>query len=187
MLRVANRGHEAPLLVHEGKVLLLEPTTPALPLGLGLLDADDEIPVDLFDLPVGATLVLYTDGINEARDADGSSSIPFRRCPGTSRPIRTRYSTPSSPPSPGTPGAISRTTPPSSPSPWTTPFRGGPTAARPGDGPSGAQRVARPRCPFTPSARSTAGAGPRPPRRRAGCASRGRTGRRTPHPGRRSR
>ncbi|MFD6322990.1 PP2C family protein-serine/threonine phosphatase [Streptomyces sp. NPDC058442] len=71
VLRVANRGHEAPLLVHEGKVLLLEPTTPALPLGLGLLDADDEIPVDLFDLPVGATLVLYTDGINEARDADG--------------------------------------------------------------------------------------------------------------------
>ncbi|PWI11681.1 serine/threonine-protein phosphatase [Streptomyces sp. NWU339] len=71
VLRIANRGHEAPLLVHDGKVLPLEPATPALPLGLDLLDADDEVPVDLFDLPVGATLVLYTDGINEARDADG--------------------------------------------------------------------------------------------------------------------
>lgn len=70
VLRIANRGHEAPLLVHDGKVVPLEPTTPALPLGLGLLGGD-EVPVDLFDLPAGATLVLYTDGINEARDADG--------------------------------------------------------------------------------------------------------------------
>lgn len=82
VLRVANRGHEAPLLVHEGKALLLEPTSPALPLGLDLLDTDDEIPVDLFDLPVGATLVLYTDGINEARDADG---IFFDPVPALSR------------------------------------------------------------------------------------------------------
>ncbi|MFC5953054.1 PP2C family protein-serine/threonine phosphatase [Streptomyces pratens] len=70
VLRVANRGHSAPLLVHDGKVFPLEPTTPALPLGLCALGGD-EVPVDLFDLPTGATLVLYTDGINEARDADG--------------------------------------------------------------------------------------------------------------------
>ncbi len=70
VLRIANRGHSAPLLVHEGKASPLEPTTPSLPLGLGALGGDD-VPVDRFDLPVGATLVLFTDGIDEARDADG--------------------------------------------------------------------------------------------------------------------
>lgn len=70
-LRIAVRGHAAPLLVHEGKVVPLEPATPSLPLGLSVLGDDDTIPVDRFELPVGATLVLYTDGINEARDADG--------------------------------------------------------------------------------------------------------------------
>ncbi|MGY3203077.1 PP2C family protein-serine/threonine phosphatase [Streptomyces sp. TE5632] len=84
VLRIANRGHEAPLLVHDGKVIPLEPTTPALPLGLGVLSADDEVPVDRFDLPVGATLVLYTDGINEARDADG---VFFDPVPALSRPL----------------------------------------------------------------------------------------------------
>ncbi|WP_243762216.1 PP2C family protein-serine/threonine phosphatase [Streptomyces sp. Tu 3180] len=69
-LCVANRGHAASLLVHNGKVSPLEPATPSLPLGLGAL-GDDDVPVDRFDLPVGATLVLFTDGINEARDADG--------------------------------------------------------------------------------------------------------------------
>ncbi|MBL3668996.1 serine/threonine-protein phosphatase [Streptomyces sp. M2CJ-2] len=84
VLRVANRGHEAPLLVHDGKAIPLEPTTPALPLGLDVLAVDDEVPVDLFDLPVGATLVLYTDGINEARDADG---VFFDPVPVLSRPL----------------------------------------------------------------------------------------------------
>ncbi|MFI8305360.1 PP2C family protein-serine/threonine phosphatase [Streptomyces sp. NPDC085927] len=70
VLRIANRGHEAPLLVHDGKASPLEPATPSLPLGLGALGGD-EVPVDRFDLPVGATLVLFTDGIDEARDTDG--------------------------------------------------------------------------------------------------------------------
>ncbi|MGY0068702.1 PP2C family protein-serine/threonine phosphatase [Streptomyces sp. QTS137] len=79
-LRVAVRGHAAPLLVHDGRAVPLEPAVPSLPLGLGVLgdgrpgDAPDgdEVPVDRFELPAGATLVLYTDGINEARDADGA-------------------------------------------------------------------------------------------------------------------
>ncbi|WP_112470894.1 PP2C family protein-serine/threonine phosphatase [Streptomyces triticisoli] len=75
VLRIANRGHSAPLLVHEGKVSPLEPTTPSLPLGLGALGGND-VPVDRFDLPVGATLVLFTDGIDEARDADGAFFDP---------------------------------------------------------------------------------------------------------------
>ncbi|MEV0301282.1 PP2C family protein-serine/threonine phosphatase [Streptomyces prasinus] len=68
-LRIANRGHAAPLLVHGGKAVPLEPAAPSLPLGLGALGGD-EIPVDRFDLPAGATLLLFTDGIDEARDQD---------------------------------------------------------------------------------------------------------------------
>ncbi|MFJ9668072.1 PP2C family protein-serine/threonine phosphatase [Streptomyces sp. NPDC101219] len=74
-LRIANRGHDAPLLVHDGKVVPLEPSTPSLPLGLGPLGTDD-FPVDRFDLPEGGTLVLFTDGIDEARDANGAFFEP---------------------------------------------------------------------------------------------------------------
>ncbi|WP_244177023.1 PP2C family protein-serine/threonine phosphatase [Streptomyces albus] len=70
VVRVANRGHAAPLLVHDGGVSPLEPGVPSLPLGLGALGGDD-VPVDRFELPAGATLVLFTDGIDEARDANG--------------------------------------------------------------------------------------------------------------------
>lgn len=77
-LRIAVRGHPAPLLVHSGRAVPLEPAVPSLPLGLGTLgdaragDAPEtEVLVDRFELPAGATLVLYTDGINEARDANG--------------------------------------------------------------------------------------------------------------------
>lgn len=80
-LRVSNQGHEAPLLVHEGKAVSLEPSTPALPLGLGQLGTDD-FPVDRFDLPVGGTLVLFTDGIDEARDANGAFFEPVPALPG---------------------------------------------------------------------------------------------------------
>ncbi|MER5845454.1 PP2C family protein-serine/threonine phosphatase [Streptomyces prasinus] len=69
VLRIANRGHAAPLLVHGGRVVPLEPAAPSLPLGLGALGGD-EVPVDRFDLPAGATLLLFTDGIDEARDQD---------------------------------------------------------------------------------------------------------------------
>src|SRR5690606_3531788 len=36
----------------------------------------DDIEVDRFDLPVGGTLVLFTDGIDEARDANGAFFDP---------------------------------------------------------------------------------------------------------------
>ncbi|MEQ8145839.1 PP2C family protein-serine/threonine phosphatase [Streptomyces sp. OP7] len=69
-LRMANRGHPAPLLIHAGEVTVLEPEEPALPLGLGDL-AGPVVPVDRCELPPGATLVMFTDGIIEARDRDG--------------------------------------------------------------------------------------------------------------------
>ncbi|MCC5036901.1 serine/threonine-protein phosphatase [Streptomyces sp. WAC 00631] len=83
VVRIANRGHPAPLLVHDGRVSPLEPATPSLPLGLAALGGDD-VPVDRFDLPAGATLVLFTDGIDEARDADG---VFFDPVPVLSRPF----------------------------------------------------------------------------------------------------
>ncbi|MEV7795942.1 PP2C family protein-serine/threonine phosphatase [Streptomyces sp. NPDC087512] len=69
-LRMANRGHPAPLMVHRGTVTLLEPREPSLPLGLGDL-AGPDVPVDEFAWPPGATLVMFTDGITEARDRNG--------------------------------------------------------------------------------------------------------------------
>ncbi|MFE4085272.1 MULTISPECIES: PP2C family protein-serine/threonine phosphatase [Streptomyces] len=83
VLLMANRGHPAPLLVHEGKVTLLEPREPSLPLGLGDL-AGPEVPVDRFEWPPGATLVMFTDGIVEARDRDG---VFFDPVPALSGPL----------------------------------------------------------------------------------------------------
>ncbi|MEZ7156007.1 PP2C family protein-serine/threonine phosphatase [Streptomyces sp. MAD19A] len=73
--RMANRGHPPPLLVHEGRVTALEPKEPSLPLGLGDL-AGPVVPVDRYELPPGATLVLFTDGIVEARDRTGAFFDP---------------------------------------------------------------------------------------------------------------
>ncbi|WP_043493962.1 PP2C family protein-serine/threonine phosphatase [Streptomyces viridosporus] len=83
VLRIANRGHAAPLLVHDGKVGPLEPAVPSLPLGLDVL-GDGDVPVERFDLPVGATLVLFTDGIDEARDRHG---VFFDPVPVLSQPL----------------------------------------------------------------------------------------------------
>ncbi|MET9152529.1 PP2C family protein-serine/threonine phosphatase [Streptomyces griseoflavus] len=87
-LRLANRGHEPPLLLHDGTVRALEPAAPSLPLGLGSLGlgplGGDDSPVDVFDLPLGATLVLFTDGIDEARDEEG---VFFDPVPALSRPF----------------------------------------------------------------------------------------------------
>ena len=73
--RMANRGHPPPLLIHEGRVTALEPKEPSLPLGLGDL-AGPVVPVDRYELPPGATLVLFTDGIVEARDRTGAFFDP---------------------------------------------------------------------------------------------------------------
>lgn len=80
--RMANRGHPTPLLVHDGRVTALEPKETSLPLGLGDL-AGPVVPVDRYDLPPGATVVLFTDGIIEARDRTGAffDPVPPLTCP----------------------------------------------------------------------------------------------------------
>ncbi|MEU2602977.1 PP2C family protein-serine/threonine phosphatase [Streptomyces hirsutus] len=82
-LHVANRAHPAPLLLHHGRAHPLEPSTPSLPLGLADLGSPD-IPVDRYVLPEGAVLVLFTDGVVEARDHRGIFYDPIPRL---SRPL----------------------------------------------------------------------------------------------------
>ncbi|NLU76591.1 serine/threonine-protein phosphatase [Streptomyces sp. HNM0575] len=63
-------GHPPPLLLRKGHVAPVEPHLPAPPLGLGEM-APAEYRVDAFELEAGDLLVLYTDGITEARDPAG--------------------------------------------------------------------------------------------------------------------
>jgi serine phosphatase RsbU (regulator of sigma subunit) len=69
-VRLVNRGHPPPLLMLDGEVRPLEPSRPALPLGLAPLGADPGV-LDTVAFPQGAGLLMFTDGVTEARDADG--------------------------------------------------------------------------------------------------------------------
>ncbi|WP_449486524.1 PP2C family protein-serine/threonine phosphatase [Streptomyces avidinii] len=79
LLRLVNRGHPEPLLLFaDGALEVLAPAEPALPLGLGDVggwpDRAQEWP-----FPAGATLLLYTDGLTEARDVSGAFYDPAAR------------------------------------------------------------------------------------------------------------
>ncbi|MEU5220641.1 PP2C family protein-serine/threonine phosphatase [Streptomyces sp. NPDC020807] len=81
-VRIVNRGHPPPLLLSmDGSLDVLDPTEPALPLGMGELavwpDRVEERPY-----PRGATLLFYTDGLSEARNAAGVFYDPARRLAG---------------------------------------------------------------------------------------------------------
>jgi hypothetical protein len=80
-LRVVNRGHPAPLMLDGGTVRLVRPGAFALPLGMSDLgDGPDR--ADVLHFPHGAQLLLYTDGLSEARDAEGAFYVPDRRLAG---------------------------------------------------------------------------------------------------------
>ncbi|MGP3990748.1 PP2C family protein-serine/threonine phosphatase [Streptomyces sp. 3N207] len=78
VVRIVNRGHPAPVLLHRGRASLLEPHLPALPFGMsdlgGWPDHEEEVP-----FPPGARLLLYTDGLSEARNSDGVFYDPAER------------------------------------------------------------------------------------------------------------
>ncbi|WP_411109317.1 PP2C family protein-serine/threonine phosphatase [Streptomyces sp. c-19] len=81
-VRVVNRGHPPPLMLYaDGRLDTLEPTEPALPLGMGDLatwpDRAEGRPY-----PPGATLLFYTDGLTEARNAAGVFYDPGERLAG---------------------------------------------------------------------------------------------------------
>ncbi|MDT0615114.1 PP2C family protein-serine/threonine phosphatase [Streptomyces lancefieldiae] len=82
VVRIVNRGHPPPLLLYaDGTLLPLPARESALPLGMGELgvwpDRADEV-----DFPGGATLLLYTDGLSEARDDRGEFYEPHQRLAG---------------------------------------------------------------------------------------------------------
>ncbi|WP_424858288.1 PP2C family protein-serine/threonine phosphatase [Streptomyces sp. SAI-170] len=82
VVRLLNRGHPAPLVLHaDGTLVPLSAHRPALPLGMSDLgrrpDRTEEHP-----LPGGATLLLFTDGLSEARDARGVFYGPEARLAG---------------------------------------------------------------------------------------------------------
>ncbi|MGV9289738.1 PP2C family protein-serine/threonine phosphatase [Streptomyces sp. NPDC003719] len=82
IVRVVNRGHPPPLLLHpDGTVHPVQATESALPLGMGELGVwpDRAVPTGF---PGGATLLLYTDGLSEARDAQGRFYDPHARLTG---------------------------------------------------------------------------------------------------------
>ncbi|GAA2407524.1 PP2C family protein-serine/threonine phosphatase [Streptomyces glaucosporus] len=82
-LRIVNRGHPPPLLLPAdgASPRLLEPDSYALPLGLGDLAVGgghaEPVP-----FPPGSLLLLYTDGLTEARNAAGAFYDPVARLRG---------------------------------------------------------------------------------------------------------
>ncbi|MFE7710213.1 PP2C family protein-serine/threonine phosphatase [Streptomyces sp. NPDC057486] len=80
-VRIVNRGHPEPLLLHaDGEVEVLVPSVPALPLGMGLGVWPDL--ADVWGLAAGTTLLVYTDGLSEARDKQGIFYDPAARLRG---------------------------------------------------------------------------------------------------------
>ena len=67
-VRVGVAGHPVPLL-RSADGAVTEVGAPGRPLGV---DADVQFETTSVVLPPGATLLLYTDGVTEARDATGS-------------------------------------------------------------------------------------------------------------------
>ncbi|MER6010530.1 PP2C family protein-serine/threonine phosphatase [Streptomyces bluensis] len=70
LVEVVNFGHEPPLLVAPGGVRVLPPGD-GVPLGLGDLTDDSLPPVRMLRLAPDETLLLVTDGVTEARGANG--------------------------------------------------------------------------------------------------------------------
>lgn len=70
---LVSAGHPPPLLLRrQGGVESMGATHPALPIGFGTLADTDGYQLDSFTFAPGDTLLLYTDGVTEARDADGA-------------------------------------------------------------------------------------------------------------------
>lgn len=74
-VKVINHGHPAPVLVGPDRVRELAPSRVRLPLGLGELVTVDGF-ADTVELPADATLLLFTDGVSEARDRAGRMFDP---------------------------------------------------------------------------------------------------------------
>ncbi|WP_393101546.1 SpoIIE family protein phosphatase [Streptomyces sp. LN325] len=70
VVRIVNCGHPPPLLIAGDSVTELDSDDPSLPLNLGVL-VGDEYHVDVVPFHPGNQLLLYTDGVTEARNRAG--------------------------------------------------------------------------------------------------------------------
>ncbi|GGN35138.1 hypothetical protein GCM10012285_07930 [Streptomyces kronopolitis] len=71
VLRTITCGHPPALLLRDGWALTLRPERTALPIGLGRLAGEPDYEVETFPFEPGDLLLLYTDGVTEARDGKG--------------------------------------------------------------------------------------------------------------------
>ncbi|MBL1082337.1 serine/threonine-protein phosphatase [Streptomyces actinomycinicus] len=69
-IEILNCGHPPPLLLNHAGLRSLEPTAPSPLLNLAEL-IGDQYSVDAYDFTPGDLLLLYTDGVTEARARDG--------------------------------------------------------------------------------------------------------------------
>ncbi|MEU9116482.1 PP2C family protein-serine/threonine phosphatase [Streptomyces sp. NPDC048483] len=72
VLRTITCGHPPALLLRDGETVTLRPRRTALPIGLGGLPGAPEYEVETFPFEPGDLLLLYTDGVIEARDSGGA-------------------------------------------------------------------------------------------------------------------
>jgi hypothetical protein len=70
VVHLVNRGHPPPLLLHQDRVQALMPTCPLPPFGLEDLITDPPAKPERYPFVPGDRLLLYTDGVIEARNRD---------------------------------------------------------------------------------------------------------------------
>ncbi|MFI1258263.1 PP2C family protein-serine/threonine phosphatase [Streptomyces netropsis] len=71
-IQLINCGHPSPLLVRDGQVTPLAVQDPSLPLGLASDFTEDDYVSEPFGYHNGDLILIYTDGVIEARDGEGA-------------------------------------------------------------------------------------------------------------------